>query len=350
MSQSSDQADAREQSASSDARSEAGVQCRSELDRTSDDELRAPGPLWLERLRIERGYSERTLISYRHAYTTLCKFAQEKPWEAVREADVRRWVATMARGGLAARSIAHRLSAWRGFFEFVREQQLDQTQVMPNPAKGVRAPRSPKRLPKALSPDMANHLASYEAADNFDDLRDKAMLELFYSCGLRLSELRALDYTYIAEKDYKSTSWLDTREAQVTVLGKGSKRRTVPVGRAALESLKPWLRCLKQWRQAHVDADQQSLFVSHRGARLAARTIHYRLTRLALLRGIPANVHPHVLRHSFASHILQSSGDLRAVQELLGHASISTTQVYTALDFQRLAKVYDEAHPRARRR
>ena len=308
--------------------------------------LREPVNLWLERLSVERGYSDRTLSSYRYALKTLCEFAGDKPWLEVREADVRLWVAMMARNKLSPRSIAHRLSAWRGFFEFVG-QQAPGDKKLPNPAKTIRAPRSPKRLPKALSPDMAHHLTEYEPEETFEAVRDKAMLELFYSCGLRLSELCALDSSYHDEPSYQSTSWLDTSEAIVTVLGKGRKSRTVPVGTAALEAVEYWLEWLQEWRDEHPSAHPHPLFLSGRGKRLSPRTVQQRIKRLALERGVPANVHPHVLRHSFASHLLQSSGDLRAVQEMLGHASITTTQVYTSLDFQRLAEVYDEAHPRA---
>lgn len=319
--------------------------------------LRDPAPLWLERLRVERGYADKTLASYRQALLLLCDFAADRPFESIREADIRQWVAMMARRQLSARSIAQRLSVWRGFFEFVGEQRTartggkrsDSPDGYANPARGVRAPRVPKRLPKALSPDMAHQLAEYEPGDSFEDIRDKAMLELFYSCGLRLSEMCALDATYVDEPGYRSTSWLDMREAQVTVKGKGSKSRVVPVGRVALAALTTWLQQLDTWRTAHPGAEARALFVGTRGARVSPRTVQARLKQIALKRGVPANVHPHVLRHSFASHLLQSSGDLRAVQELLGHASIATTQVYTALDFQRLAKVYDDAHPRARK-
>ena len=315
--------------------------------------LRDPAPLWLERLRVERGYADKTLQSYRQALLLLCEFVGDRPFDSVREADVRQWVAMMARKRLSARSIAHRLSVWRGFFEFFAEQssaKQNKDQAFANPARGVRAPRIPKRLPKALSPDMAHQLAEYKADDSFESVRDKAMLELFYSCGLRLSELCGLDATYMNSREYQSTSWLDMREAQVTVMGKGSKSRVVPVGAAALDALNAWLPELDAWRLQHPQAELHALFVGSRGKRLSPRTVQSRLKRIALIRGVPANVHPHVLRHSFASHLLQSSGDLRAVQELLGHASIATTQVYTALDFQRLAKVYDEAHPRARKR
>ncbi|MEZ5740037.1 MAG: tyrosine recombinase XerC [Burkholderiaceae bacterium] len=334
---------------------------------------------WLAQLRTERGYSERTLTSYRQALQMLRGFVdghdrghgdghgsgtsgghsgghngrhdETQPggpdgdlpdWRAVGAEQVRRWVGMMARNGLAPRTIAHRLSAWRGFFDHACPGH--------NPARGIRAPRAPRRLPKALSPDHAHQLAEYPCSDVFESVRDKAMLELLYSAGLRLAELCSLDWQYFDTDRQTSQSWLDIGEAQVTVVGKGGKRRSVPVGSLALKALQQWLATRAQWRAGHPDSDERALFLSHLGRRLAHRTVQVRIKRLARLQGIPSNVHPHVLRHSFASHLLQSSGDLRAVQELLGHASISTTQVYTSLDFQRLAQVYDGAHPRARRR
>jgi integrase/recombinase XerC len=317
-------------------------------------ELPPPAAAWLARLATERGYSPRTLDGYRHDLEALARLADGRPWGALGEADVRRWVAGRSRGGAAPRSIARALSAWRGFFDWLAERG----ELAANPARAVRAPRSGKRLPKALSPDQALSLVSAAAPqavsgradDAFERTRDRAMLELFYSSGLRLSELTGLDAQYVDDGGYRSASWLDLREAEVTVLGKGGKRRTVPVGRHALDALRAWLDERQRWLSLHPAADGRPLFVSALGRRLANRTVQVRLKRLAQLRGVPADVHPHVLRHSFASHVLQSSGDLRAVQELLGHASIATTQVYTSLNFQRLAKVYDAAHPRARRR
>jgi integrase/recombinase XerC len=300
---------------------------------------------WLARLATERGYSPRTLDGYRHDLGALARLADGRPWAVLGEADVRRWVAGRSRGGAAPRSIARALSAWRGFFDWLAERG----ELAANPARAVRAPRSGKRLPKALSPDQALSLVagtapqapSGRAGDAFERARDRAMLELFYSSGLRLSELTGLDARYVDDGGYRSASWLDLREAEVTVLGKGGKRRTVPVGRHALDALRDWLDERQRWLALHPAADGRPLFVSALGRRLANRTVQVRLKRLAQLRGVPADVHPHVL---------QSSGDLRAVQELLGHASIATTQVYTSLDFQRLARVYDAAHPRARRR
>lgn len=313
-----------------------------EPDAADPDALRPEGAAWLARLRTERGYSPATLAGYSQAYALLCALAGDQPWARVREADVRRWVATLAREGHGPRTIAQRLSAWRGFF--------DSLGLPGNPVRAVRAPRAPRRLPKALSPDEANRLADHRPTDDFTALRDKALVELFYSCGLRLAELCSLDVHYFDEPGARSVSWLERGEALVQVTGKGGKRRSVPVGRAALHALDAWLACRTQWLAARPGADARALFLSGRGRRLAHRSVQVRIKALALRHGVASRVHPHVLRHSFASHLLQSSGDLRGVQELLGHANIATTQVYTSLDFQRLARVYDEAHPRARRR
>ncbi|MCL4185955.1 MAG: tyrosine-type recombinase/integrase [Burkholderiaceae bacterium] len=217
-------------------------------------------------------------------------------------------------------------------------------------ARAVRAPRAPRRLPKALAPDVALGFVDGAAGEGFEALRDQAILELFYSSGLRLSELTSLDLRHFDGPGAPSTGWIDLDEGELTVRGKGGRTRTVPIGAAARAALQRWLEARAAHCAARPGCDERALFMSAAGRRLANRTVQVRLKRLAIARGVPANVHPHVLRHSFASHLLQSSGDLRAVQELLGHASIVTTQVYTSLDFQRLAAVYDAAHPRARRR
>ncbi|MDT3679336.1 MAG: tyrosine recombinase XerC [Burkholderiaceae bacterium] len=313
---------------------------------------------YLALLAGERGFSPRTIASYGVDFTVLATLArsadggagEEPDWAGVGQQDLRRWVAASARDGASARTIARRLSAWRGFFDWLAAQGL----VPANPARGLRAPRAPRRLPKALAPDLAVQLVQPQVQpdagdDDFSAARDDAIAELFYSSGLRLSELVSLDVHHFAEAP-ASTGWIDLEEAEATVLGKGGRRRTVPVGSAARAALARWLALRAEWRALHAGCDERALFLGSRGARISPRTVQLRLKRRALLRGIPANVHPHVLRHSFASHLLQSSGDLRAVQELLGHASISTTQIYTSLDFQRLAAVYDAAHPRARRR
>ena len=224
------------------------------------------------------------------------------------------------------------LSAWRTFFRWLARHHG----LAANPCVGIRAPKVPKALPKALSPDAAQRLLDAPAEGTLA-MRDKAMFELFYSSGLRLAELVSLDASHAA---------LIRRDREVTVTGKGSRTRTVPVGARAVEALDAWAAV----RAQHAKPDEPALFVGARGRRIAHAVVQDALKRWALRAGLTENVHPHVLRHSFASHVLQSSGDLRAVQEMLGHASISTTQVYTHLDFQHLAKVYDAAHPRARKK
>ena len=308
---------------------------------------------YLLRLQTERGCSPRTIDGYRREPTLLAGLVGGRAWSDIAEPEVRRWVAAASREGLAATSIARRLSAWRGFFDWLAADGGLAT----NPARGVRAPRRPRRLPKALSPDIAMRMVEPPAADaapapaaDFERLRDQAIVELLYSSGLRLSELIGLDAVYVETQVHRSRGWLSRAEAEVLVSGKGGKRRTVPVGAPALAALDAWLACRRDWLALHPGADPHALFLSSRGPRLGARAVQRLIARIAIERGVPSQVHPHVLRHSFASHLLQSSGDLRAVQELLGHASIATTQVYTSLDFQRLAAVYDAAHPRARSR
>lgn len=301
---------------------------------------------FLERLRTEGGRSARTIDAYRAELAVLGEFADKRAAESIREHDIRSWVARSALGGLAPRSIARRLSAWRGFFDWLRREK----RVGANPVAGVRAPRAPRRLPKALAPDQAVALVDFEPDDDFASVRDKAIFELLYSSGLRLAELCGLDARAVGPDGERAHSWLSLDEAEVVVRGKGGRSRSVPVGREALVALRRWLETRNGFLAARPGADTRALFLGVRGARISPRTVQQNLARLAIARGIPSRVHPHVLRHSFATHLLQSSGDLRAVQELLGHADIATTQVYTALDFQRLAAVYDAAHPRARNR
>jgi integrase/recombinase XerC len=316
---------------------------------------------YLLRLRTERGCSPRTLEAYGRELGVLSGLAEGRGWAAVTEADVRRWAAGAVREGLSPTSVARRLSAWRGFFDWL----AGRGDVLSNPARGVRAPRRPRRLPKALAPDLAMRLMqpsegmpSAACADavavadaaTFERVRDQAVIELLYSSGLRLSELTGLDTHHVDLPTHRSLGWLQRDEAEVQVLGKGGKRRVVPVGAPALAALDAWLALRRDWLALHPGADPHALFLARRGPRLSNRAVQRLVRKLAIERGVPAQVHPHVLRHSFASHLLQSSGDLRAVQELLGHASIATTQIYTALDFQRLAAVYDAAHPRARAR
>jgi len=245
----------------------------------------------------------------------------------------------MHQRGLSGTSIARCLSSWRGFYKW----GCRRCGFSGNPVLGIRAPKSAKTLPKALSVDHAMVLldnAEHDPADAME-VRDLAMFELFYSSGLRLAEVIGLDLEHRAG----SRGWLSDHDSDVTVIGKGNKTRVVPVGRKAQQALAAWRKA----RAALPGADETALFLSPRGKRVSPGLVYTRLKRWTQKSGIPAKVHPHVLRHSFASHILQSSQDLRAVQELLGHANISTTQVYTHLDFQQLAKVYDAAHPRAKR-
>lgn len=244
--------------------------------------------------------------------------------------DIRRFVAQLHGRGLDGRSLARMLSAWRGFYQYLaRDHGCKQ-----NPCVGIRAPKSAKRLPQSLSPDEARQLVELDASDTLA-VRDRAILELFYSSGLRLAEL-----TGLAPGD------VNFADATVRVTGKGSKTRIVPVGSHAATALQAWLAVRNVMPKVEADA----LFVGPQGRRLGPRAIQSRVRQRALQQGIASRVHPHMLRHSFASHVLQSSSDLRAVQEMLGHASISTTQVYTQLDFQHLSKIYDAAHPRARRK
>jgi len=288
---------------------------------------------FLDRLRTERRLSAHTIAAYRRDLDALLEYCRADGVEAWPELDayhVRRFAAQCYRQGLAARSIARRLSAVRGFLSDLVAAGV----VKSNVATHVQAPKPSRRLPSTLDADQVANLLELSGDDDLT-IRDRAMLELFYSSGLRLAELVGLD---IGD--------LDFADRVVRVTGKGSKSRVVPVGRYALEAVRSWLRC----RAGMVSPEQLAMFVSRKGMRLAPRSVQARIKHWGFVRGSTTHVHPHMLRHSFATHLLESSGNLRAVQELLGHASISTTQVYTHLDFQHLAHIYDQAHPRARRR
>ena len=294
----------------------------------------------LKHLEVERRLAARTLANYQEAFKRLQTFAHAAPIELreVQAHHIRRWAGQLHLKGLAPGSIAIELSAWRGFYRWLGRDG----HVVLNPVAGVRAPKAPKPLPKALAVDQAVLLADQfdQAASPLLEVRDHCMTELLYGCGLRVSELLGLD----AQPGAKAAGWIDVPDATAHVLGKGSMRRTVPVGGAALRALAAWM----ELRGELATVAEAALFVSNRGTRLTASQVRSRLKLRAIKAGLPTHVHPHMLRHSFASHLLQSSGDLRAVQELLGHASITTTQVYTKLDFGHLSKVYDAAHPRAR--
>jgi integrase/recombinase XerC len=285
---------------------------------------------YLRHLTDERRLSVHTARGYQRDINALIELAGTTPLDGLQVHEVRRFVAQLHARGLDGKSLARALSAWRGFFNFLgRDHGFQQ-----NPCIGIRAPRAAKKLPRALSPDEASRLMEIDADDPLA-LRDKAIFELFYSSGLRLSELTGL-----------ATGDVDFVDATVRVTGKGSKTRIVPVGAYALKALSAWL----PERDGLAADEETALFLNRKGRRLSTRSVQLRLEGWALKLGLGRRVHPHALRHSFASHVLQSSGDLRAVQEILGHASISTTQVYTQLDFQHLAKVYDAAHPRARKK
>jgi integrase/recombinase XerC len=296
----------------------------------------------LEYLKVERRLAARTLALYGEAFLRLRQFAAAAslPVRSAQVHHIRRWAAQLHAGGLAPRSVALALSAWRGFYRWLGRDGL----VAANPVEGVRAPRAPKPLPKALSVDHAVALVEHRGAGGDPALaaRDACVAELLYGCGLRVGDVTGLDVTASAE----AAGWIDASDASAHVLGKGRKRRSVPVGGPALQSLEAWLAL----RDGLARPGEAALFVSRRGTRLTPSQLRSRLKAQAIAAGVPTHVHPHMLRHSFASHLLQSSGDLRAVQELLGHANITTTQVYTKLDFGHLSKVYDATHPRARKR
>jgi integrase/recombinase XerC len=280
----------------------------------------------------ERRLSPHTADGYLHDVRVLLELTKEQgsALQDLQIHQIRRFIARLHGRGLGGKSLARMLSAWRGFFSYLARDHG----YTRNPCTGVRPPKSPKSLPKALSPDEATRLVSFPQDDPLA-IRDRAMFELLYSSGLRLSELTSLKPGDVVFAD-----------ATVRVTGKGNKTRVVPVGSHALLALQAWLPV----RDSLPQKDASALFLNQRGAAISPRTVQSRLKTWGIKQGLPGHVHPHMLRHSFASHVLQSSGDLRAVQEMLGHASISTTQVYTHLDFQYLAKVYDQAHPRAKRK
>ncbi len=287
---------------------------------------------YLDQLAHQRRLSPGTTRNYRRAVEELLVLNPGVPLRGFDVARIRRSVSRIHARGMSGRSIAYVLSGWRGFFHWlVRHRGFAL-----NPCVGVKPPKSPKGLPKTLSPDAVARLLEAEAGSPAQ-LRDRAMFELFYSSGLRIAELVSLDLADGAHL---------LRQAEVTVTGKGAKTRSVPVGSRACAAITQWLEA----RGSVSRPGEPALFVGARGARIAASSVRHALDLWARRAGLAQHVHPHMLRHSFATHLLQSSGDLRAVQEMLGHASISTTQVYTHLDFQHLAKAYDAAHPRARRK
>jgi integrase/recombinase XerC len=287
---------------------------------------------YIQHLTFERGLSALTCKNYTRDIQLFESLLEGADLDSVKNQQVRRFIATLHSRGLSSASIARALSAWRGFYDYL----IQHKNFTQNPVLGLRAPKAAKTLPQALSVDQAIKFVTIEG-DGILDLRDRAILELFYSSGLRLAELVNLD-----------TSMLDFSEGTVTVTGKGNKTRIVPLGSHAANAMQVWLQ--QRASIKIVDKDLNAVFITEQGRRITPRAVQYRVKSWAIKQGINTDMHPHLLRHSFATHVLQSSQDLRAVQEMLGHANISTTQVYTHLDFHHLAKVYDNAHPRAKKK
>jgi len=284
-------------------------------------------------LSTEKRYSSHTLDNYQRDiryFTEFCQSQSIHDWSAIDTQHIRSFVSLMHRKGLSGKSIQRQLSSLRSLFRFL----LKQHKVNQNPVLGVSAPKSPRKLPEVVTPDVLDQLMDLDLADPLA-VRDKAIMELFYGCGLRLSELVGLDLS--------SIEW---PEQTLNVLGKGRKQRRPPFGEKARLALQHWLKI----RAQYANENEQAVFVSSRGCRISASSIQQRIKKWAKEKGIDQRIYPHLMRHSFASHILESSHDLRAVQELLGHANLTTTQIYTHLDFQHLAKVYDAAHPRAKKK
>jgi integrase/recombinase XerC len=314
---------------------------------------------YLASLREQRQLSPHTVGNYARDLQELAALVHTLPtpdpqpgdaaYIGVTHAHVRKFAAQLHARGLNPRSIARKLSAWRGFYEWLS----DQTALPSNPVDGVKAPKRARPLPKALAADDAIDLVSranpLRDAASAMQLCNRAMFELLYSSGLRVAELSGLDVRYQAGPGYTSAGWIDFDAGEVTVTGKGNKMRRIPVGAPALQAVLHWLTVRDTLVKTGDPQHAAALFLTERGSRMSPRVLQLRLKAHGQALGIPSNVHPHVLRHSFASHMLQGSGDLRAVQEMLGHASITATQVYTSLDFQRLAQVYDAAHPRAKK-
>ena len=290
---------------------------------------------YVDFLNFERGLSLLTRENYARDITNLIQLCDKTALKDLQNIHIRRFIATLHAKGLGGKSIARMLSSWRGFFSYL----VDRQGFSNNPVIGLRAPKSAKTLPQALSIEQAIKLVDI-TDDAVLSVRDHAILELFYSSGLRLSELVNLNIDA-----------LDFVQGTVTVTGKGNKTRIVPMGAHAIDAIQKWLKIRMHYAITDVASNTlaKPVFIGLQGRRISARNIQYRIKEWSIKQGIHSPVHPHMLRHSFASHVLQSSGDLRAVQEMLGHANISTTQIYTHLDYQHLAKVYDSAHPRAKK-
>lgn len=322
---------------------------------------------YLGELEMVRQLSGHTLKAYRHDLQKLCEFVNDQKLNlySVQSTHARQWAARLHGQGLSPRSLARILSAWRGFYDWlaIHSGIKNQSQTLNNPLMDIRPPRRAKNLPKALSVEHVQVLIEFAQKEAREQdqtkagiviserfaLRDLALFELFYSSGLRLSEILGIDIEQSMISSKPSMGWIDWDGAEVNVLGKGGKRRVVPIGTHAMQALRSWRQALTTaMHKKDLENKGAAIFVNEKFTRLSPRTVQARLKSLAIRSGLPTHVHPHMLRHSFASHVLQSSHDLRAVQEMLGHASIGSTQIYTALDFQHLAQAYDLAHPRAK--
>ncbi|NOL49326.1 tyrosine recombinase XerC [Pelistega europaea] len=305
---------------------------------------------WLSFLGNEKRYSTHTLAAYQRDISLLTALYPDVALSDISHPQVRSAIARLHAQDYSPRSLARILSTWRSFYKWFCIQK----HLKINPTVGVKTPKVPRSLPKALSADQAKTLLDTGLQLEGNDAiaaRDQAMFELFYSSGLRLSELVSVDTQFHKTDSYESQGWINLAEHEITVVGKGKKTRLLPLGEKAVQAIKHWLskRPLLVKPSTPVQ-DEFALFLGERGARITPRVVQIQLKKLGIKSNLPTNIHPHVLRHSFASHLLQSSQDLRAVQELLGHAKISTTQIYTKLDFQHLAQVYDQAHPRAKKK
>jgi len=323
------------------------------MDTSTESQIATPALVekYLEHVRVERRLAVRTVELYAIHLKTLAEKTQAGglALDKVQTVHVRRWMAQLHSAGREARGIALVLSCWRGFYRWLGNEGL----VGANPVQDVHAPKAARPLPKALAVDEAVQLADLHDADAdpWAEARDRAIVELLYGCGLRVGELTGLD----VRASNTARGWVDLDAQEASVLGKGSKRRIVPVGAKAAEALAAWLavrdKCSAlEAARLRDPANAAALFIGRNGLRFSPHSVWKQLRQRSLKAGLAAPVHPHMLRHSFASHVLQSSSDLRAVQELLGHANITTTQIYTKLDFGHLSKVYDAAHPRAKRR
>ena len=306
---------------------------------------------WLDYMQQQRRCSEHTLAAYRRDLKALLALYPEHNLQALSHDLLRRAVARLHASGYSPRSIARIVAAWRSFYQWLSER----VELKSNPAAHLKTPKVPRPLPKAMTVDQTtaflDRSQQLSNATEAKDVCDVAMFELLYSSGLRLSELVQLDCHYVKTASYESLGWIDLTEKEIKVVGKGNKTRIVPLGEKAAEAIRHWLtmREASLAPQAN-ESDRAALFLGARGRRISPRAVQLRLKAMALKTGADSAIHPHMMRHSFASHLLQSAQDLRAVQELLGHSNISTTQIYTRLDYQHLAKAYDAAHPRAQRK